>query len=115
MSWRPAAPSPQLSQISEFRVQGEIRGSGAGVEIVPDRMGPPVRHPALRNLKAYGFKRTGLEADESGGFISAPFHRHGIQTKPWLQFDSSTEDVLKFDRETRNGCFAPYSVAFHSA
>lgn len=51
MSWHPAAPSPQLSQISEFRVQGEIRGSGAGVEIVPDRMGPPVRHPALRNLK----------------------------------------------------------------
>lgn len=33
MSWRPVAPSPQLRQISEFRVQGEIRGSGAGVEI----------------------------------------------------------------------------------
>lgn len=51
MSWCPAAPSPQLSQISEFRVQGEIRGSGAGVEIVPDQMGPPVRLPTLCNVK----------------------------------------------------------------
>lgn len=51
MSWCPAAPSPQLSQVSEFRVQGEICGSGAGVEIVPNQMGPPVRIPTLRSVK----------------------------------------------------------------
>lgn len=54
--------------------------------------------------QAYGFKCMGLDADESGRFISATFHRHGIQTKPWLQFYSEMADVLKFDREIRNGC-----------
>lgn len=50
MSWHPAALSPQLSQISEFCVQGEIHGSGVGVEIIPDQMGPLVRLPTLRNV-----------------------------------------------------------------
>lgn len=54
MSWCPTAPSPQLSQISEFHVQGEIHGSGAGVEIVPDQMGPPVRRPIPCNVKVSG-------------------------------------------------------------
>lgn len=51
MSRHPAALSPQFSQISEFRVQGEIHGSGAGVEIIHNQMGPPVRLLTLRNVK----------------------------------------------------------------